>query len=180
MHVELRPLTVSDVDAHNSGEDAQTIRWLSGAPSTRESTRAHIAQLARNHDTGRGAQGYGVWADDRLAGYVEANPDVRDGLAPSDVNISYATHPWARGRGVATAAIAGLCAMIRDRGLGARAAIRVEPDNIASVRVARACGFRFDGEFISATDTHPDGTPARMHRYLLDLDRLPVDDSPHS
>lgn len=45
-----------------------------------------------------------VWLDGRLAGYVDCDPEVRDGLAAGDVNVSYAVHPWARGRGVAVEA----------------------------------------------------------------------------
>ena len=53
--------------------------------------------------------------------------------------------------------------------IGKRAAIRVEPENVAPVRVAEKCGFTRLRDFTSATDTHPDGTPARMRRYVLPL-----------
>jgi hypothetical protein len=98
VRITLRPLTRSDVAAHNAGEDDLTVRWLNGGRATAESTIRWFEQLEENARTGRGAQGFGVWLDERLAGYVEGNPDVRDGLEAGDVNISYAVHPWARGR----------------------------------------------------------------------------------
>ena len=109
-------------------------------------------------------------ADDRLAGYVDCDPDVMDGLEPGDVNISYAVHPWARGRGVASEAVRLILEYIRENHIGTRAAIRVEPDNVASVRVAEKSGFIHVHNFTSGTDKHPDGTPARLRLYVHDLD----------
>jgi RimJ/RimL family protein N-acetyltransferase len=169
MWVSLRALTRSDVEAHNAGEDEQTVRWLSGGYGTVESTTGWFDKLAENARTGRGAQGFGVCADGRLAGYVECNPDVRDGLEPGDVNISYAIHPWARGRGIAVEAVRLMCEYIRRHEIGMRAAIRVEPENGASVRVAEKSGFVYVYDFISGTENHPDGTSARMLLYAHDL-----------
>lgn len=95
--------------------------------------------------------------------------DDDDGLQPSDVNISYSVHPWARGNGVAGEAVALICEFIRDRGLGHRAAIKVEPENTASVRVAQKAGFVYSNDFVSGTDTHPDGTAVIFNLYVLDL-----------
>ncbi|MET8149630.1 GNAT family N-acetyltransferase [Actinoplanes sp. NPDC049668] len=126
--VTLRVLTVADVDAHNAGEDDQTVRWLNGGPGTVESTTRWFAQLADNARAGRGTRGFGVCLGDRLAGYVDCNPDVRDGLEDGDVNISYAVHPWARGRGVAVEAVGLIRAYLREERIGTRAAIRVQPE----------------------------------------------------
>lgn len=165
----LRRLEHSDVEAHCAGEDEQTIRWHTGGRGTLEATKAHFDWLARNARAGTGKQGFGVWVDDRLAGYVDANPDDDDGLLPSDVNISYSVHPWARGRGVAVEAVTLICAFIRDRDLGQRAAIKVEPENTASVRVARRAGFGYSNDFVSGTDTHADGTAVTFSLYVLNL-----------
>ena len=169
MRITLRPLTAADVDAHNAGEDDQTVRWLIGVHSTIESTAGWFDQLAHNARSGSGARGFGVCLDGRLAGYAEGNPDVRDGLEPGDVNISYAVHPWARRQGVAVEAVRLMCDYLREHKVGARAAIRVEPENRASVGVAEKCGFTHARDFISQTDKHPDGTPATMRLYLHDL-----------
>ena len=169
MHLELRPLTAADAEAHNAGEDEETVRWLTGDYGTIETTVRHFATLAENEGAGRGKRGFGVWMDQQLAGYIDCDPDLTDGLDAEDVNISYAVHPWARGRGVATEAVRLMCDFVKDRQLGARAAIRVEPGNASSVRVAEKSGFAFVREFTSGTDTHPDGTPAVMLLYRRTL-----------
>lgn len=158
----LRPLTDADVVAHDAGEDDETIRWLSGGRGTAETTRTHFAMLAENLRAGRGKRGFGVWLDDRLAGYVDFDPDNRDGLDPGDVNIAYAVHPWARGRGLAARAVDLLCKRLQQERLGTAAALRIEPENTASIRVAEKSGFVFVREFESATDVHADGRPVTM------------------
>jgi RimJ/RimL family protein N-acetyltransferase len=167
--ISLRALTRSDAEAHLAGEDEQTVRWLSGGASTLESTTRWIDQLVRNAQTGRGTQGFGVCLDGRLAGYVDCNPDVRDGLEPGDVNISYAVHPWARGRGIAVEAVRLICDFLREHQIATRAAIRVDPDNQASVRVAEKSGFSYLYDFVSGTDKRPDGTPATLSVYVRGL-----------
>lgn len=143
MPVQLRPLTAADAEAHCAGEDELIVRWLTG--------------------------GYGVWVDDRLGGYVDFDPDLDDGLEADEVNVSYCVHPWARGRGVAEEAVRLVCDVLRRDRIGSRAAIRADPENAASVRVAEKAGFRFAGTFVSGTDRHPDGTPATLSLHLLDL-----------
>jgi RimJ/RimL family protein N-acetyltransferase len=169
MLVTLRALTRLDVEAHNAGEDDQTVRWLTGGYGTVETTTGWFDQLAENARSGRGTQGFGVCLVGRLAGYVDCNPDAGDGLEPGDVNISYAVHPWARGRGVAVEAVRLMSEYIREHKIGTRVAVRVEPENRASVRVAEKSGFVHLRDFVSATDKHPDGTPATMRLYVHDL-----------
>jgi RimJ/RimL family protein N-acetyltransferase len=97
------------------------------------------------------------------------DPDAGDGLEVGDVNVSYAVHPWARGRGVAVEAIRLICEFVRANDIGTRAAIRVDPENTASVRVAHKSGFTYVRDFVSSTDTHDDGTPVTLSLYLLGL-----------
>lgn len=167
--VELRPLTREDAQAHCAGEDEEIVHWLTGGYGTVEGTRAYFDMLADNAAAGRGKRGFGIWRDGRLAGYVDFDPDNADGLEPEDVNLSYAVHPWARGSGVAGRAVLALCEHLRAQGIGSRAAIRVEPENTASVRVAEKSGFRYVRRFPSSTDTHPDGSPVLLSLYVLDL-----------
>lgn len=169
MTVELRPLRHEDAEAHCAGEDEETVRWLTGGYGTVEGTREYFDRLAANAAAGRGQRGFGVWRDERLAGYVDFNPDLGDGLEPGDVNLSYTVHPWARNSGVASEAVLAVCELLREQGIGRRAAIRVEPENTASVRVAEKCGFRYVSSFPSSTDTRDDGTPVLLSLYLLDL-----------
>lgn len=167
--IELRPLTRADAAEHCAGEDEQTVRWLTGGYGTEAGTADYFDWLAANAAAGRGKRGFGVWLDDRLAGYVDCDETNRDCLEPGDVNLSYAVHPWARGRGVAVEAVRLVCEFVRAHHIGARAAIRVEPENKASVRVARKCGFGYVCDFASGTDTHADGSPVTMSLYRLDL-----------
>ena len=167
--ITLRPLTEADVAAHNAGEDDRTVRWLTGSYGTIESTTRAFEQLADKARNESGKRGFGVCLDGRLAGYVDGDPDIEDGLETGDVNISYVVHPWARGRGVAVEAVRLMCAFLRERAIGARAAIRVEVGNHASVRVAEKSGFRCVREFVSGTDQHPDGTPATLLLFVRDL-----------
>ncbi len=166
--IDLRPLTRADAAVHCAGEDEQTVRWLTGGYGTVEGTADYFDWLASNAAAGQGKRGFGVWLDGRLAGYVDCDPDITDGLQAGDVNVSYAVHPWARGRGVAVEAVRLICAFIRANEIGMRAAIRVDPANEASARVARKCGFSYVREFVSATDTH-DGVLVTLSLYLLDL-----------
>lgn len=168
--LELRPLTEDDVEAHNAGEDDQIVHWLSGCPSTEGSTRRHFATLADNARRGVGKRGFGVWLDDRLAGYVDCDPSPQEGLVEGDVNISYAVHPWARGRGVATAAVHELCRWIAEQRIGRRAVLRIDVDNDASLGVARAAGFERTGEFISSSEVTDAGDPAVMAVFVHDLE----------
>lgn len=141
--IRLRRLIAVDVRAHCDGEDAESVRWLTGEYGTATSTLAHFEQLALNADAGRGKRGFGVCLGDRLAGYVDGDPDDPDGLAEGEVNISYATHPWARGRGVATAAVGLMCEYIRTQGIGSAAVLRVERENHPSLRVCGEGGVPF-------------------------------------
>ncbi|WP_127499943.1 hypothetical protein [Actinoplanes solisilvae] len=88
MRITLRALTDVDVAAHIAGKDEQTVRWLTSACGSAEATAAHFDSLADNARAERGKRGFGVCAGDRLAGNVDCDPDVMDGLKPGDVNIN--------------------------------------------------------------------------------------------
>ncbi|MFC0623465.1 GNAT family N-acetyltransferase [Kribbella deserti] len=90
-------------------------------------------------------------------------------LRPLVAADAEAVHPWARGQGVAVEAVRLICDVLRTGKIGRRAAIRVEPENLASVRVAQQAGFRYVRDFPSNRDTLPDGTPTTFSLYLLDL-----------
>lgn len=169
MRITLRALTRQDVEAHNAGEDEHIVRWLTGRYGTVQSTADYFDRLADNARAGRGKRGFGVFLDDRLAGYVDCDPDARDGLEPGDVNISYAVHPWARGQGVAGEAVRLICEYMREHRIGRRAAIRVYPENRASVRVAEKGGFTYVADPLSGTDKKPEEDSIAMLLYVHDL-----------
>ena len=62
-----------------------------------------------------------------------------------------------------------MCEYIREHQIGTRVAIRVDPDNHASVRVAEKSGFIYVHDFTSGTDKQPDGTPVTMRLYVRDV-----------
>jgi RimJ/RimL family protein N-acetyltransferase len=81
--------------------------------------------------------------------------------------LAYAVHPWARGQGVAVEAVRLICDVLRTDEIGARAAIRVEPENSASVRVAQKAGFRYVRDFPSKSRHSPGrNTPTTFSLYF--------------
>ena len=64
-----------------------------------------------------------------------------------------------------------ICDVLRTNQIRRCAAIRVEPENLRSIRVAEKSGFRYIGDFPSSRDTQADGTPKTLSLYLLDLSR---------
>lgn len=106
--IELRPLTDSEIETHNAGEDEAVIRWLTGGAATRESTRRHFAALAENAAREEGKRGLGLRLDNHLASYVDFDPDATYLSTKRDVHIAHAVHPWARRRGTATSAVLAL------------------------------------------------------------------------
>lgn len=169
--IELRRLTNADIAAHNSGEDAESVKWLTGEYGTYESTRHHFDDLARNSEVGSGKRGFGVWLDRELAGYVECDPVAEELLETGDVNVSYSVHPWARGRGVATAAVELICAFIAEESVGLRALPHIADGNRASMRVVEKCGFAFIGELPSLHEKRSDGSPIVYRYFARDLHR---------
>ena len=167
--IELRPLTAEDVAEHNAGEDEETVRWLSGEPGTFESTLSHFETLASNERRNAGKRGFGVWSDGRLAGYVDCDPDLPDLPGPNDVNIAYAVHPWARGRGVGAEAVQLMCEYIRRNRIGDRVVARIERENVASVALVTRLGFEHIDDITSIDDNDRDGEPVIYGVYALSL-----------
>lgn len=167
--ITLRPLTDADIEAHNAGEDDEVIRWLSGRASTVESTRRHIATLAANAEAIHRKRGWGIWWDERLAGYIDADPESTEVPAPGDVNIAYSVHPWARRQGVASAAVQAVCRRLEDEHVGRRAIIRADRRNAASIAVALHCSFAPVGEALSPEERDEDGRPVVYQVFARDL-----------
>lgn len=167
--IELKLLTAADVDAHNAGEDHETVKWLTGEFSTTESTHRHFETLAQNAARGEGKRAFGIWVDARLAGYVDFDPTMKDLPAAGDVNIAYSVHPWARRRGAATVAVGRICDHISEEGIGTRAIARIEAGNFASSHVVERNGCQLLGEFQSIADQHEDGSPTIYNTYCKNL-----------
>lgn len=67
------------------------------------------------------------------------------GLEPRDANASYGLYPQYRGRGLASSALFRVRDFMISKGVK-RAVIRVEPENIDSIRFAERCGYMHTGK----------------------------------
>ena len=150
--VEIRPMTPDDVDAHVAGDDEEQIRWLSGGPSTRESSLAWIQRNMDYWSMGGPIFNFGVVevATNKLIGMVEANTDAEkmEGVEDGEANISYVLYPPARGRGYATRAVNLVLTFLAEKPFFA-AIIRADENNLRSTSVAKRCGFVPTGQVLS-------------------------------
>jgi RimJ/RimL family protein N-acetyltransferase len=141
---------MDDLDRHLEGIDDEQINWL-WDPGHRELWEAESPEEQREHQLryltetsanfGAGPQ----WTfsvdvqDEQYVAYVDChleNPDVPRGEA----NVSYTCHPAFRGRGYVSRAVLLLTRFLRDNTGAREAHIVVHPDNVASLRVAKAVG----------------------------------------
>ncbi|MGW2654603.1 GNAT family N-acetyltransferase [Streptomyces sp. NPDC001478] len=160
--IELTPLGPEDLEPHLAGEDAELARRLNGGPGTREGVAAYLRHCREQWETAGPLRAFGIRAGE--AGTLAGTVDLRftaEGLGPGEVNVAYGLYPVWRGRGLATRAVRLVCRYAAGEG-AARAVIRAEPDNAASLAVARRAGFTASGPSASA-----DGTG--FERYVLDL-----------
>jgi RimJ/RimL family protein N-acetyltransferase len=143
--VRLRPFRDSDADDVAAGcADPLTQRFmpLLPHPYTREDALWWITVGAPAAATAGGA-GLAIadLATDRLLGGAGLGRVLPE---RGQAEIGYWVAPWARGRGVATAAATALADWAFARGY-ARLELLTEPENVASQRVALAAGFRREG-----------------------------------
>ncbi|MEE1770135.1 GNAT family N-acetyltransferase [Streptomyces sp. JV185] len=163
--VTLSPLRLDDVDAHLAGDDELLVRWLSGEPATRAGTEAYFRHCIEQWATCGPLRAFGIRTRSTLAGYIDLRSDVA-GLAPGQVNISYALYPAWRGQGLVTRAVRLICRYAAAEG-ATQGVIRVDPENSPSAAVARRSGFTYDKQLLEA-----DGN--RTDWYLLSLpDEVP-------
>lgn len=167
MLLTLRPLEMDDAQALVDAEDEATVRWFSGGRSTLEGTQDYIERLARDAEAGASKRAFGIWLDGACVGTIDFNTDLADdGLVPGrDVNLAYGVAPWVRGRGVAVEAVVQIVALLRQRGVGDQAVIRVDADNPASIRVAEKAGFSHLRDVSDPHELAEDGQPAVRHVY---------------
>ena len=134
----LRYRRVSDLDAIAAASyDPETRRWLTDPPVDDEARAASMARVAEAFRSGRSAPL--VIADEATGQPVGLiNVQFRDDQVAT---IAYSVFPGHRGQGVAPRAVrlaAGWA--FADLGL-AELLLEIDPGNLASVRVARKCGF---------------------------------------
>lgn len=155
--VRLRPFRLDDVaDTAAACADPLTQRFISGMPEpyTEQSARWWITEGApAARATGGAAYAVADPATDRLLGGIGlSNPVPARGQA----EIGYWVAPWARGRGVATAATRALAGQAFAAGV-ARLELLTHEENAASMRVALAAGFRYEGARRAANPTRGGG-----------------------
>ncbi|MFG2630185.1 GNAT family N-acetyltransferase [Streptomyces sp. NPDC048473] len=160
--VTLSPLRLDDVDAHLAGEDEQLVRWLSGGPGTRAGVEKYIVHCMEQWAADGPLRAFGIRAGDPkvLAGSIDLRFESA-GLAPGQVNIAYGLYPDWRGQGLATRAVA----LVRGYAAAAGATqgvIKADPENDASLAVARRAGFTYLKQF-------PEADGALFNWYVHDL-----------
>ncbi|EEP73654.1 GCN5 N-acetyltransferase [Micromonospora sp. ATCC 39149] len=143
--VRLRPFRAADVpDVAAACADPLTQRFISGMPSpyTEADARWWVAEGAPAAWAAGGAA-YAIAdpATDRLLGGTGLGNVVP---VREQAELGYWVAPWARGRGVATAATRALAATAFAHGT-ARLELLTHAENTASQRVALAAGFRHEG-----------------------------------
>lgn len=141
--IRLRPLAVTDTQAHVAGCDQLIIDRLGGGEAS--SAERVEEWLARNASAWVScAEVVDLGVEDietgELAGCVGIQRGL-DYLTVGQVNVTYAVYPQWRGRGYATRAVALAMQLEADRRDTLTFVIRVAPDNPDSIAVARRAGF---------------------------------------
>lgn len=146
--IGLRPLAVSDADAHVAGCDEVIIERLGGGePSSRRQVEAWLETNARAWAFGGDVVDLGV--EDLGTGLLCGCVGVQRGLdylTKGQVNLTYALYPQWRGRGYATRAVRLAMQAAAARRPVVEFVIRAAPDNPDSIAVAERAGFARSGE----------------------------------
>jgi RimJ/RimL family protein N-acetyltransferase len=151
--IVLRPRTHADIDAQLAGQDGEINRWLDWDPPTRENVTEMIDSAANARNSSKRLYDFAI-CDARtgdLIGNCLANC-VDPLLNDHEVNIAYAVFPDWRGRGIASRTVDLLCAWISADALVTTAVLKINEQNIASIRVATRLGFAKDGTISTPTD----------------------------
>jgi RimJ/RimL family protein N-acetyltransferase/8-oxo-dGTP pyrophosphatase MutT (NUDIX family) len=137
--VTLRPWSEEDLGPSVEGHDEEIVRWFGQpGPPSYDGLREVFARWAEERTAGT-RLGYGVHADGRLVGGVEARP------TGEVTSLSWWLFSGNRGRGYAARAVR-LLADHAIKDLGARRVeAEVDPRNTASLRVATRAGLRREG-----------------------------------
>jgi RimJ/RimL family protein N-acetyltransferase len=141
----LRGHTVADFDDCAAlWSDPVVTRHIGGRPSTREDAWSRLLRYA-GHWT---LLGFGYWvvrekSSGRFVGEVGFADFERDIEPPFDgaPEAGWVLAPWAHGKGLATEAVSGAIGWIGQRFGGVRTVCIIDPDNVASIRVAEKCGY---------------------------------------
>jgi RimJ/RimL family protein N-acetyltransferase len=148
----LRALQPQDFEAHAAmWADPGVTRYIGGTPQTREQSWVRLLR----HLGMWQAMGFGFWAvteraSGRLigeAGFHDLKRDVEPGLSGT-METGWGFVPEVHGRGIASETVAAILAWGDRHRRDMRMTCLINPQNIASVRVAEKHGFR---EFARST-----------------------------
>ncbi|MHB8059889.1 MAG: GNAT family N-acetyltransferase [Gaiellaceae bacterium] len=169
--VTLRPWRATDLeDIVEICQDAEIVRWTR-VPSPYGEADARKA-LA---DTSRAA------ADETSFGFAVVGAGEATVLGSIDVrivdagvgDIGYLVRDTARRRGVGAAALKLVSRWSLDALGLARLQITIRPTNVASLRLAEACGYRFEGVLRSYLEIKGERVDAAVYSLLPgEIDRL--------
>jgi RimJ/RimL family protein N-acetyltransferase len=134
--IVLRPFGEGDVPAVTAAcQDPEIVRWTRvPSPYTEDDARVFVLS-APDHAFAIADQETG-----ELLGAIDART-LPDGV----VDIGYWVCPEARGRGAASRALVLLSRWAFDELGAGRVQVKVEPGNVASLRVAQKAGFEREG-----------------------------------
>lgn len=153
--VVLRHFRPDDALTHLKGEDNAISMWLSGGISTEDSVTRWIQSNEDNWANDGPRFAFAIQTPDgELVGMIEINVDFSHfaGLGPGDANVSYGLYPQYRGRGLATSALLTIREFLITKGIK-RAVVRIETENVNSVRLAVRAGYSHTGEVTNAVGT---------------------------
>lgn len=125
--------------------DPVVTRYIGGAPSSEQKTWLRLLGY-RGHWS---LLGFGYWAvEEKRSGRFIGElgfADFKRGLEPSidgSPELGWALAPAAHGKGYATEGLRAATAWGDRRFGAARTVCLIDPDNLASIHVARKCGYR--------------------------------------
>lgn len=126
--------------------DPEVVRHIGGRPFSEEESWHRLLRYAGHW----ALLGYGMWvAETRDEGRFVGEVGLFEGRREIDASFrdspeaGWVLAPWAHGRGYATEALSAvLAADEAARGAGARTVCMIDPDNLASARVAAKVGYQ--------------------------------------
>ncbi|GAA2877186.1 hypothetical protein GCM10010517_38540 [Streptosporangium fragile] len=141
--VVLRPHAPADAEAIvRACSDPEIVRFIPPVPVpyTHDDALRYLEQVEQEWKDGSAPFAIA----DAESGEWLGNISLRVARLAGNAEIGYLVAPWARGRGVATAATRALAGWALARGVE-RIELLTAPENLASQRVALAAGFRREG-----------------------------------
>ena len=141
----LRPFRAADFEAYaEMNANAEVMRYIDAVQDRETAFRSFCANIGHWE-----VRGYGPWAmEERATGRLVGRAGLLFWETKPGLEVGYAVHPSAWGKGYATEAAARSLRHAHQT-LGARGVLSViHPENTASIRVAEKLGARLDREVL--------------------------------